>query len=231
MTGAGQLALALGHRRALGREDYLVSPVNAAAVGWVDRWPRWPGQSLVLFGPAACGKTHLAHVFAGRADARFAAPADLAEGAAGPAGGYSLVVEDAATFDARGLLRLLNRHCGTLLVTSREPPARWRAALPDLTSRLAALPTVEIGPPDDALLAGVFLKLFHDRQVRIRPEVVTYMVTRLERSFAAVARAAAALDEVALARGRAPSIPMARQALARLAAEAHAAAGLPFDPA
>ena len=41
--GAIQLPLDLGHRPALGREDFLVAPSNQGAVAWIDRWPDWPG--------------------------------------------------------------------------------------------------------------------------------------------------------------------------------------------
>ena len=43
-----QLPLDLGHRPALGRSDFLVAPSNAAAIGWLDRWPDWPGPALVV---------------------------------------------------------------------------------------------------------------------------------------------------------------------------------------
>ena len=82
-----------------------------------------------------------------------------------------------------------------------------------MSSRLAALPAVEIAPPDDSLLAAVLVKQFADRQVAVAPEVIAYLAARLERSFAAAAEAARALDEAALAGARAPSIPLAREVL------------------
>ena len=60
---SAQLPLDLGHRTALGREDFLVAPSNQSAVAWLDRWPDWTSGGLVVHGPAGCGKTHLAHVW------------------------------------------------------------------------------------------------------------------------------------------------------------------------
>ena len=58
-----QLLLDLGHRPALGREDFLVAPSNEVAVEWIDRWPDWPQPGLTLYGAPGAGKTHLTQVW------------------------------------------------------------------------------------------------------------------------------------------------------------------------
>ena len=58
-----QLALDLALRPALGREAFVVTRANMAALEILERGP-WPGGRLALSGPAASGKTHLAHVWA-----------------------------------------------------------------------------------------------------------------------------------------------------------------------
>ena len=75
---------------------------------------------------------------------------------------------------------------------------------------------VTIDPPDDTLLAAVLVKHFADRQLRITPPVIAYLVRRMERSFAMAAAVAARLDGLALATGRKIGFPLARQALAEL---------------
>jgi chromosomal replication initiation ATPase DnaA len=99
------------------------------------------------------------------------------------------------------------------LLTGRTPPARWPLALPDLRSRLAALPVAALAPPDDAVLEAVIVKLFADRQLRVEPDVVRFLANRIDRSFAAVAEAVAALDRAALAHGRAVTVPLVRSVL------------------
>ncbi len=96
-----------------------------------------------------------------------------------------------------------------VLFTASAPPRTW-VRLPDLASRLAATPTLVIGPPDDALLSALVVKHFADRGIRIAPDVVAYVVVRIERSFAAVATTVAALDAAALASGREVTVPLAR---------------------
>lgn len=216
MSVPRQLALDLGHRSAFGRSNFLVSAANAEAVAWIDRWPDWPGHALAIAGPGGCGKTHLAHVFQERSGARMVSPGELAR----PdrlAGDGALAVDDAARADERALLHLWNlqrERGGSLLLTAARAPARWGVRLPDLASRLSAMPVAEVTAPDDALLAAVLVKQFADRQLAIAPEVVTFVATRLERSFAAAAAVARALDEAAMAQARAPSIPLAREVLA-----------------
>ncbi len=214
-----QLPLDLGHRAALGREDFLVAASNAAAMDWLDRWPAWPAPALVVHGPAGCGKTHLAHVFAARAEAPVIAAAALTV-AAPPrllAEARAVVVEDADRgVDEVALFHLYNlakEHGAHLLLTARAPTAHWSTALPDLRSRLRSVPHVAIQPPDDALLAGLLIKLFADRQLRVAQEVVAYLLPRLERSFDAVRRLVAALDAAALAERREITVPLARRVL------------------
>ncbi|MCE2510167.1 MAG: DNA replication protein [Alphaproteobacteria bacterium] len=219
MTGALQLPLDLGHRTAFGDEDFLIAPSNEAAVAWIDRWPDWPGQGLVLCGPAGCGKTHLAHVW----QAKSGAPLVEAKALGGVEPREILkeakacIVEGAgAGCDESALFHLYNvlaERKGHLLLTEREAPARWTIALADLRSRLVALPAVRMGPPDDRLFAAVLVKLFNDRQIGVGEEVIAYLLSRIERSFATARATVEALDQEALARRRRVTVPFVREVL------------------
>jgi len=213
-----QLAIDLPHRPALGRADFLVSECNAAALGWIERWPQWPAPVLVLHGPAGSGKSHLAGLWLGRSGG--VAVAGEALSRADPnelASRRAVALDDAAQAPERSLLHLYN--CCTeagasLLVVAREAPASWPIALPDLASRLRAAPAVAIAPPDDGLLAAVLVKLFADRQVRVAPGVIGFLLRRMDRSFAAAGALAERLDRLALGAGRPITVALARRALA-----------------
>lgn len=213
-----QLVLDLPHRPAFGRGDFLVAPSNAAAVAWIDRWPDWPGPGLALYGPAGAGKSHLAAVWKARSGAVLVT---AAEAASRRIEAKSCVVEGgeeglATRPAAEALFHLYNRVAaggGHILLVGRLPPARWAVALPDLQSRLNALPAVEIGSPDDAVLAGLFVKLFRDRQLAVSGELVLYLVSRIERSCAAVATSVERLDRASLAARRPITLPFAREVL------------------
>ncbi len=208
-----QLALDLGHRPAFGREDFLVSEGNQAAVEWIDRWPDWPGHVLALFGPAGCGKSHLAQVFALRAQAIAIAAPDLSAESVGTllAKYRAFLVEEGNACDERALFHLFNgvrESKGSLLLTGREPPARWPTELPDLKSRLSSIPAVPISPPDDALMEAVLVKLFSDRQLVVGPDVIAYVLRRIDRSFAAARQLVATADKESLAGKRPITIPL-----------------------
>jgi chromosomal replication initiation ATPase DnaA len=203
-----QLTLDLPHRAALGAEDFLVSDCNLAAVRLVDAWPAWRDNVQLLTGPAASGKTHLARVWQNLSGACSINPDNLGIDfveAMGP--GTPLVVEDAdrMAYDEKALFHLLNlarEKQLSVLLTARNSPNRWRVALPDLLSRLNAVPVVAIGPSDEALIRTVLLKYFADRQLDIDPKVLTYLALHVDRSLAAAEAAVAAVDRAALATGR-----------------------------
>lgn len=225
MAGTRQLALDLPARPALGRADFFVAKPNRLALAQVEAWPDWPGGRLALAGPAGSGKSHLAHVWAARAGARILPAASLArlDIAATPAAA-AVAVEDvdglaaAADRDAaeEALFHLHNRlgaGGGALLVTGRTPPSRWAVALPDLASRLGAFPVARLEPPDDALLSAVLVKLFADRQIVVAPDLIAYLLARMERSFAAAEEVVVRLDRAGLARRRPVTARLAAETL------------------
>ncbi|MGB7271036.1 MAG: chromosomal replication initiator DnaA, partial [Albidovulum sp.] len=67
---------------------------------------------------------------------------------------------------------------------------------------LQACATATLNPPDDALLAAVLVKLFSDRQVAAPPSLITYLLGRIDRSFASANALVTAIDARALAEGR-----------------------------
>jgi chromosomal replication initiation ATPase DnaA len=213
---ARQLAFDLPHRTATGADDFLVAVPNAAAVAWLDRWPNWPAPGLALHGPQGSGKTHLLRVWQARSGACLLQAADLADldfEALAKAPEPVALDDCEAPLPERPLLHIYNllasagRH---LVLAGREPPARWPLKLPDLHSRVGTLPAIAIAAPDDTLLAGILVKLFADRQLRVESAVIDYLLPRMERSFAAAERIVKHLDQSALALGRAVTVNLAR---------------------
>jgi len=217
-----QLVFDLGQRSAYGVENFLVAPCNNDAVAWLDRWPDWPAPALAVYGPGACGKTHLADIWKNRSNARMIRAGQLRESSPDQlvSETRNVIVDDAGPgIDERSLLHLYNivgESGGALLLTSRIAPARWSIGLADLRSRLAAAPAVAIGRPDDALIGAVLIKLFADRQIQLDGEVLAYVLARMERSFAAAQSLVDALDQSALAAHRRITKPLAREVLAAL---------------
>lgn len=203
-----QLAFSLPHAESLSRDDFLDGPSNAAGLALIESWPDWPNRVMLLVGAQGSGKSHLAAIWAEEAGARSTAahaltavdvPAALATGA--------LVVEDVdpATMDERALFHLLNlarEDEAFVLMTSRSLPSTFDIGLRDLRSRLRAVPVVTLLQPDDGLFRALIVKLGADRQMNLGEAVVSYLVSRIERSFVAAREAVERLDTEALRRGR-----------------------------
>lgn len=209
-----QLPLDLPHRTAMGRDDFLVAGSNAAAVSVIDAWPDWPSPVLILVGPEGSGKSHLGEVWRGRSGAAVVGIDEVVIAAVpGLCAHAALLVEDApgAGPDEKALFHLLNymRETGRyLLITSRQFPAHWEVALKDLASRLRAAPVVSLEAPDDQLLRAVLVKLFADRQLEVDESVISFMLMRMERSFAAARSLVASIDRRALAEKAAVTRPL-----------------------
>ena len=203
---AQQLSFELPAKVALGRDDYFVSPANALAVAMIDAPQNWPGGKLVVSGPEGAGKTHLVHVWAVQTGARIVKARDLCETDVPELAQGPVAVEDlpeiAADADAQTALFhlhnlvLAERHY--LLLTGRAAPHLWAMPLPDLQSRIDATQHVALDHPDDSLLTAVLAKLFDDRQIIPRPDVIPFLVRHMDRSLNAAARMVARLDQVSL---------------------------------
>jgi chromosomal replication initiation ATPase DnaA len=214
-----QLLLALDHSVSFAREDFLSGPSNVAALSLVERWPDWPDRIVALIGPEGSGKSHLAAIWAEATGARIlsakllsttSVPGALATGA--------LVIEDleAVDLDEQALFHLINlaREERTyLLLTSRSAVASFPIRIRDLASRLRAVPTVAVAPPDDTLLRSLLVKLAADRQLFFDESLVNYLVNRIERSFSAARATVQKLDHEAMRQHRPVTRALAAEVL------------------
>jgi len=179
--------------------DFIVGDANRTAVRHLEHWSLWPVMASVLTGPRKSGRSLLGRIFAAKTGGRF--------------------VDNAEAQDEERLFHAWNAAQSDrkpLLLAADEPPARWKIKLPDLRSRLLASQHVAIEEPDSALMTALVEKLINSRGLEARPEVVRYVVPRIERSYVAVGRLVDALDEAALARRRPITLAVAKEALATI---------------
>jgi chromosomal replication initiation ATPase DnaA len=191
-----QMALPLGWPADPRDDAFLVTPSNAHAVQLLEHWGGWPVRTAILTGPRRSGRSLLARIFAAKS------------------GG--MIVDDAERHDETELFHLWNRaqeERRPLVIVADQPPPVWTVALPDLHTRLMASPLADIRPPDDALAMALLDRLLSRRGLDARPDLIEWLVARIERSHLAIERVVDALDQGSLERHRRLTIPLARTTL------------------
>lgn len=195
-------------------DAFVRGPSNAQAIATLDSWPNWHGGALALVGPEGVGKTHLARHWAEAAKAvvldRSAPEVETATSRPALVEDVDRGVGDEALFH---LINMAAHQGGGLLLTARTPPAQWPAALPDLRSRLNALPVAVLEEPDDEVLEGVLKKFFKERSIRPAKDLYPYLLRRMGRSIPDAREIVERLDEAADAEQRPISRALARQIL------------------
>ena len=187
------LPLTIGADRAA---RIVVGPSNQAAIDALARAGDWPFRTAILTGPPRSGKSLLARWFI--------------ENGAGEA------VDDADSVPEDQLFHRWNRAQASatplLLVTSRAPGA-WAIKLPDLASRLNAALLLEIGAPDDSMLAALIADHASRRGLVLGEGASAWLLPRIERSHAAVEALIGEIDRLSLERKQAVTISLLREAL------------------
>lgn len=215
-----QFGLPLGAEPAYVLEDFVVSACNRLAYDRIRGWQNWQQPILIIHGPEASGKTHLAHIWAADAQAEFLSPEALTNGkiaelvASNGLSGRFVVDGLERIADETALFHLLNgirEQGGLLLLVSRVAPSRLGITLADARSRLNAAPAVATEAPDDVLLHAVLAKQFADRQLRIGEDVTRYLLARMDRSFASAREWVERIDAASLAAQRRVTVALLRE--------------------
>jgi hypothetical protein len=194
-----QIALPLDWPEGSEERDFIVTAANEAIARHFQHWALWPVMATMLTGPRKSGRSLLGRIVAARTGGELIDPG-----------------EDT---DEEEIFHAWNRAQGTrrpLIIVVDAPPPTWHIALPDLRSRMMATPVVTMPEPDAELAAMIIEKLCHLRGLAASPELIRYLVPRIERSFLGIHRAVDALDELALQRRQALTVPLARLALIAL---------------
>ncbi len=190
----GQIALPLTVRRADDPGRIVVGNANRSAIDALSDPSTWPYGTAILAGPTRSGKSLLARWTAGQGELE--------------------MIDGADAVDETELFHRWNRaqESGSplLLVTDRDP---WEIALPDLRSRLGAALHLEIGVPDDDMVADLIEAHAEARGLALGEGAPTYLVPRLERSFAGIENVVAAIDRLSLERKVPPTLSVWRDAL------------------
>ncbi len=126
----------------------------------------WTSPALLLLGPSGSGKTHLGQAWQARYSGEF--------------------IDDAQDMSEVALFDIINRvlagDISGLLLASDIAPTHWGVSMPDLNSRLNAMPTITIGEHDEASLEPILRELFEQVGRTVGQDVVAYVLRQTERS-------------------------------------------------
>lgn len=195
-----QMRLSLLRTPAQDAASFALGPSNADAAQALDGWPDAVVRVMALTGPSGVGKSHLAALWAERAGAAGLSGAEASVADLPALESRPVLLDDADQADDETLFHLMNlaqAPGGALLMVSREPPGRWPSRVPDLRSRLDAVRAVAITAPDDTVLRAVLRRLFEARSMTPGPDLVDYLILRMERSVPAAREIVRRLDEEA----------------------------------
>lgn len=191
-----QIALPLVLRGGGGPSRIVAGNANSAVIEAFANPQAWPFRTAVLSGPPRSGKSLLARWFdeSGRGEA----------------------IDDANAASETELFHRWNRaqESGTpLLLVNNAGEGAWKIALPDLASRVGAALHLEIGAPDDAMLAELIALHAELRGLVLDESAAAYLVPRCQRSHLGVERLVAEIDRLSLERKTAPTMAIWRDAL------------------
>ena len=200
LSGRGrQLPLPLGWRgEVVGTVApiIIVGPSNSDAVRHIGAPGSWTVPASILIGPARSGKSMMGQMFLDAGGAR------VIDG-----------LDGVAEADLFHLWNDMRETGGRMLILTETAQALDALSLPDLKTRLATAPVLEIGAPDACLSRDLVEHLLTARGLNPAPQLGSYVAARIERSYAAINTAVTAIDAHALAQGGAAGIRNARAAL------------------
>jgi chromosomal replication initiation ATPase DnaA len=194
----------------LKEEDFILSYSNIDAYQHIKNYEYWPESRLILLGPEGSGKSHLAKIFIDEIDANLVDVNQEYEDLEASA----WVIEDIENIVNETMLfhkiNFAKEHSIKLLMTAETLP---KYTLKDLQSRINASSKVIIKKPNDEILRALLFKHFAERQLKIHQEVIDYIFSRTERSFAYIERLVINIDKLSLEEKRNITVPLVKRVL------------------
>jgi hypothetical protein len=194
-----QIALPLDWPETDDDAAFIVDPSNCDAIKHLEHWSLWPVRISLLTGPRKSGRSSLGRLFASKSGGDVIDDADLSE--------------EEALFHAWNGAQASHK---PLLIIADEPPPRWEITLPDLRSRLAATPKVQIAEPSDQLIEARLHHHFGGRGLAVPQNVIDYLLKRMDRSHYALHHLIETLDRITFERRSRITLGLVRDAMAEL---------------
>ena len=211
MKNSKQLYFDMPDKTALGIEDYIITESNSFAFDLISRMIKGEINQGVISGPSFSGKTHLSKILIkniGNNESLYIDRdfRDIVE----KVGSSNLIVienidnviEARLEEDLFHIINFTKENDKKLLMTSGKSISNIEFKLEDLKSRLNAIIEAKIMQPDDELMKLVLIKIFNDKQLLINPNVIDFLMSRLERSYKSINDFIEKIDKFSLEKGK-----------------------------
>ena len=217
MKNSKQLYFEMPNKTSLGVEDYIVTDSNNFAFDLIAKMIKGEINFGLISGPPYSGKTHLSKILIKSAsnykssyiDRDYQNILDIFEAS------DILILEnidkvkhDKAEKDLFHIINLVKENNKKLLMTSRKSISEIDLSLKDLKSRLNSTLEAKIKEPDDQLMELILIKIFNDKQLKINPNVIDFLMSRLVRSYKSINLFIEKIDKFSLEKGKKITIPL-----------------------
>ena len=217
MKKSKQLYFQMPNKTSLGVEDYIVTDSNNFAFDLIVKMVKGEINFGLISGPPYSGKTHLSKILIKNAsnyksfyiDRDYQNILDRFEDS------DILILEnidkvkhDKAEEDLFHIINLVKENNKKLLMTSRKSISEIDLSLEDLKSRLNSILEAKIKEPDDQLMELILIKIFNDKQLKINPNVIDFLMSRLVRSYKGINLFIEKIDMFSLEKGKKITIPL-----------------------
>ena len=211
MNNSKQLYFEMPNKSALGIEDYMITDSNNFAFDLIIKMVKGEINFGLISGPPYSGKTHLSKILVKNTinykslyiDRDYQNILDKFESS------DILILEnidkikyDKSEQDLFHIINLVKESNKKLLMTSRKSISEIDLSLEDLKSRLNSILEAKIKEPDDQLIKLLLIKIFNDKQLKINPNIIDFLVSRLERSYESINFFIEKIDKFSLEKGK-----------------------------
>ena len=217
MKNSKQLYFEMPNKKALGIEDYIITDSNNFAFDLIVKMVKGEINFGLISGPPYSGKTHLSKILIKNArnykilyfdrdyqnmlnrfeDSDFFILENI-----------NNVKHDKFEQKLFHIINLAKENNKKLLMTSRKPISEIDLNLEDLKSRLNSILEAKIKEPDDQLMELLLIKIFNDKQLKINPNIIDFLVSRLERSYESINLFIEKIAKFSLEKGKKITIPL-----------------------
>ena len=200
-------------------QDFFVSSNNFSAYKLIDSWPNWSGKWLNIFGESGSGKTHLSKILEKRIKkTKMINAVNIDNKTIEYLNNLDcLIIENFKNnIDEDLLYSILNQSKqldNFILINSSNKIKDINFKTEDLKSRINSFLFFGIELPTDDVLKVIVVKTLSDKQIRINPKLIDFIINNVDRSYKKMFKFLKDLDELSLSTGKSININLIKKVL------------------